>query len=154
MSELFDNFKETVHLIRAKRKELSQSIQGVLSEFLLTHPEVQKICWVQYSPYFNDGEPCVFNVHEFNFYFTDELVDEDEEGEEGYGHELPGGYKDPYALECWNKHHLCSQDTFNDCKKLEWAMHQVEDVMEDTFGSDVLVVVTREGIEVQEYEHD
>ena len=31
---------------------------------LLDDPTIGSFSWVQYTPYFNDGDPCVFNVHE------------------------------------------------------------------------------------------
>lgn len=47
---------------------------------ILEHTEVTGIAWTQYTPYFNDGEPCVFSVGEPYFCFSGvELSEEDED---------------------------------------------------------------------------
>lgn len=46
---------------------------------ILIYPEVTGIAWTQYTPYFNDGEPCVFRAGEPYFCFEGvELSDEEE----------------------------------------------------------------------------
>lgn len=44
---------------------------------ILAHPEVTGIAWTQYTPYFNDGDPCVFSVGEPYFSFQGVNVSED-----------------------------------------------------------------------------
>lgn len=48
------------------RKEMSEmgqeSIFDLFKDFFAKHPEITGIQWSQYTPYFNDGEPCVFSV--------------------------------------------------------------------------------------------
>jgi hypothetical protein len=44
----------------------TEIFQEVVSA-VLSHDEVSGICWNQYTPYFNDGEPCVFRVGEVYF---------------------------------------------------------------------------------------
>lgn len=39
----------------------------LLLVFFDTHPEVTKIGWTQYTPYFNDGDACYFRVGNFGF---------------------------------------------------------------------------------------
>jgi hypothetical protein len=44
----------------AKTKEyLSVALKG----YLATNPEVVTLGWPQYTPYFNDGDPCRFSAH-------------------------------------------------------------------------------------------
>lgn len=38
-------------------EELMESLQTVLM-----HPNIMGVGWTQYTPYFNDGDPCVFSV--------------------------------------------------------------------------------------------
>lgn len=49
-------------------------------DHLLELEEVHSVRWRQYTPYFNDGDACVFNVHEPEVLLTSEaLFDEDED---------------------------------------------------------------------------
>jgi len=63
MSELknrIDDIKQLRKVIAKQEKEL---IKEAIKTAFDTHPEVEKISWVQYTPYFNDGERCYFGVH-------------------------------------------------------------------------------------------
>jgi hypothetical protein len=42
-------------------EEFSTKIQKIFEE----NPLLQEITWRQYTPYFNDGAPCVFEVNDF-----------------------------------------------------------------------------------------
>lgn len=33
-------------------------------DFFNEHPDIHALSWRQYTPYFNDGDPCVFGVRE------------------------------------------------------------------------------------------
>lgn len=46
-------------------------------EKVIKHPEVTGIGWVQATPYFNDGEPCVFRIGEPYFSFAGTHENED-----------------------------------------------------------------------------
>lgn len=42
-------------------------IESGVQQFFEACPEVNAIFWRQYTPYFNDGEPCEFSVHDLFF---------------------------------------------------------------------------------------
>lgn len=46
-------------------------------EKVIKHPEITGIGWTQYTPYFNDGEPCVFRVGDPYFSFAGDHETED-----------------------------------------------------------------------------
>ena len=52
------------------RDALKEHMKTLFAAFFKVHPEVKTIHWVQYTPYFNDGEECVFGVHELHFTTT------------------------------------------------------------------------------------
>ena len=64
--------------IMAKKKafeaELSEFSKAALSEefkkAFAAHPDLKAIQWRQYTPYFNDGDPCTFRVTEFEMSLT------------------------------------------------------------------------------------
>lgn len=50
---------------RAKmKKEGKAALTEAFQEFFTAAPEVKAIKWIQSIPSFNDGDPCVFSVHE------------------------------------------------------------------------------------------
>ena len=57
---------EGMEVARAKVREVGKAAVGALFKaFFAQYPEVTAVGWTQYTPHFNDGDPCVFRVHEF-----------------------------------------------------------------------------------------
>lgn len=54
-------------MMQEVQNTLREQIKGVFTAFFDAHPEVKTIHWTQYAPYFNDGDECVFSVHEPHF---------------------------------------------------------------------------------------
>lgn len=108
--------------------------------FFNEHPDVKAVGWSQYTPYFNDGEECVFSLHGMYASATDER--EESFYDEGWT-EVYGDPEDGFTKESWDA-----------LSKLEEALNDAEDVLRDAFGDHVAVYVTRDGIDVEEYEHD
>lgn len=132
------------------KKEMEENAIAVISskfqEVFERHPEVKAIVWTQYAPYFNDGDPCEFSVHELNFKLTEErkrvlgLSTEDEDDDWNYW-ESDISYKDmsPVAE---------SQTALNH------FAHRNMELFESAFGDSAQVACTREGFDVGYYEHD
>lgn len=57
--------------IEEMRKEHMKSLQADFNEIIKLFfdecPKVQAVVWSQYTPYFNDGDECVFSVNEPSF---------------------------------------------------------------------------------------
>ena len=126
---------------------ISKKFKQIFEDF----NEVQAVVWVQYAPYFNDGEPCIFSVNELNFKLTKDNteaeVDEDEDADE---------YEDDdYSDYAWESDVKDSKSPVGQAEKmLNDFAQSLENIFEEAFGSDSLVICTREGFEVREYEHD
>lgn len=130
--------------IVALQKEAASQIKPLLQEFVTANPQVKAIKWAQYTPHFNDGEPCVFGVSEFGFFFEGDDLDESH-----YEGELPWrGY------EGWDKAGVCSLETYEACKGLARELSSMEDALKTLFGDHVQVSVTADGVDVEEYDHD
>lgn len=122
---------EAQKAIEAAREVCKSAFCDGIRELIAENPEIQKISWRQYTPYFNDGDECVFSVHEpyingFDAYGWNE---DDEEADEKPGKEL-----------------FERVDAF-------FGLFEESD-MKFTFGDHVRVTATAEGIEVEEYSHD
>src|SRR5262245_41017142 len=63
---------EALNALKAKMEEMKKEMAQAGKEALAVEfkrlfeewPEAQAIRWTQYTPYFNDGEPCVFSVND------------------------------------------------------------------------------------------
>lgn len=78
--EMLEGLKaELDEAIAEYQKKAGDALTQIYAEFFETAPMIQQFYWRQYTPFFNDGEACVFNVHdvEFNILATD---DRDYEG--------------------------------------------------------------------------
>lgn len=72
------SFTEIANKIEEQKKSLEEQkakflkdnqevFKGMVKEFFEECPKVQAVVWDQYTPYFNDGEECVFGVNEVYF---------------------------------------------------------------------------------------
>lgn len=141
--------------IKKKNAELKKLIADTTQESVLKDlflewfkgapKEVEAIRWTQYTPHFNDGDACVFSVHEPSLKLVGVTKDEDEEG-----------FQDVWALKYYKK---VTEEKATELSKslnaLYSDMQDLEDVMLSAFGDGYQVTITRKGdIEVDEYDHD
>lgn len=144
-----ENARQSLAAAKAAFSASMQSnMKGVFSDFMAKYPFVEKIVWKQYAPYFNDGEPCVFSVHDAEVFLVGGDYDEDyPEGETDWSLRRMIGSITENGDEI-------TQEFYNDFKAISQLLQSDDDTMRDIFGSDSKVTVTRGGIDVDEYEHD
>lgn len=139
-------------------EELQPILQAVLDD-----PTIVEFGWRQYTPYFNDGEPCTFGVHGTWVRTTaDEDADQDEL--EMWGHrslgKVPGEFvHNPETnTRQWQTRPYEGPDEarYHRCKALEKAVEggHFENVLLEAFGDHAEITVRRDGIEIEFYEHD
>lgn len=139
---MFKGLGRLNRIITDARKQVQEQGQTVIkeafAELFAAHPELEAVKWTQYTPYFNDGEPCTFSVNEWSAKIKGvTLKYQDEEG----------------FSERWD---------FRDAQAYDWLIQDIDrlfkladdDAMEATFGDHVEVVATRDGFDVDEYSHD
>ncbi len=126
----------------ALRKELQNLCKDAFQETILSlfdkHTWVESFSWRQYSPYWNDGDECVFSVHSYNDEILlngMDLYNYDEEPEEERG-TLPENAETVY------------EEFASALQKFE------DDDLQTMFGNHAEVTVTRNGINVESYDHD
>lgn len=152
MSKLFDELSALKEAYDTKLVEEGEAaVKELFKEFFDKYPRAETITWRQYTPYFNDGDPCYFSVHEMTLEMNEdesgpEEGDEDEEeDDDDYG---DGDY-DSYSLRASDDPHL--KQMGEDFRNLEAIP---DDVMEHVFGDHVKVTATRDGFDINEYSHD
>lgn len=73
MSEMKKRYEQALAEFNEKKAELEKVLSASGRELLkeifepYLRPPLRGLVWRQYTPYFNDGEPCVFNLYEPDF---------------------------------------------------------------------------------------
>ncbi|MBX9392229.1 hypothetical protein K4749_01110 [Streptomyces sp. TRM72054] len=142
---------------RVEQKPL-EDLQPIL-QAVLDDPTIVEFGWRQYTPYFNDGDPCEFSAHGLWVRTTDD-EDADEDELEMWGHRSLGkvsGHRDQATGE-WvtDPYQGPDEARYLRCKELEKAVEggAFEVVLLKAFGDHAEVTVRRDGIEVEFYSHD
>lgn len=107
---------------------------------LLALPGVESVKWEQYTPYFNDGDACVFGVHDPRVLIAGS---EEEAGE----------YEDGY-LTSWDDELRDHPDVKEALKSFEEAHEHSENFLRDSFGDHAEVFATTAGFTIEECSHD
>jgi hypothetical protein len=139
---------------RQKAVDIAKAHMGkYLQVFLEETPEIGAFGWSQFTPYFNDGEECIFRLNDV-YFLPKNKVKESLEFHDVYDGE-DSFYVSEYRLQ---KGELgdtgVSLETYRACKKLKDMLNEQEEIMKDVFGDHVYVLVTVDGVTVEEYEHD
>ena len=150
IDQLINEYSEFRNRFQAQAQDL---FKDCVKDLFAAVPEITVIKWTQYTPYFNDGEACVFRVGSPTFSNAadpdnvsawGELSDENE-GEWAF----EGNYGMPDALKN-------DMDKFRAVRDFSAIVDngEMEEVFEAMFGDHVMVTITRDGIDVSDYEHD
>jgi hypothetical protein len=122
------------------KKAGATAVGALFKKFFEEYPTVTAIGWLQYTPYFNDGESCEFSVREP--YLTTKK-DLDFESVSSLDDEEETGFLDSYSLKGQGKEAL-----------FRLARSMNDDIFETAFGDHVMVIATPAGFHVSEYDHD
>ena len=134
-----------------------------LLDDLLDEPNVEAVRWRQYTPYFNDGEPCIFGVGEFKVKLgkgqksTYMLTDDDDEEDDD---EDSADWLDLYDVQRYDQEqrryvvkaeHLSIGPKLTD---LGESSSHFEDFLGATFGDHATITATKAGFDIAEYDHE
>ena len=173
--------------IEEKRESFKKEAQKVfkkLTDLVFNQfPKINSITWCQYTPYFNDGEECVFTLHEPCFsnasaeYALENIEYGQNDGEDNSVEMLVVDNAEFSKVEVWDiptrslrpfsEEEKFSQEDYvalgiENQQQLAIlnALNNLMDsdighhILKDTFGNDVKVVASREGFAIADYEHD
>lgn len=139
-------YKDTLAQIETLRKqafaeagaEFAEHSKGLFGK----HPKLESFSWTQYTPYFNDGEECVFGVNRENLDFK-------------YGGEE---YEDigEWNLKPESSRYATFPEDFRPAAAdvLDFVGQFSEDDLREMFGDHKRVVVTAAGADAQDYDHE
>jgi hypothetical protein len=142
--------------------ELRPLLEAVLGDELIA-----SFGWRQYTPYFNDGDACVFSVHGFWVATVNDDPDTRTDNEDLYiGEYQYGAHKSLGQRQRRWSHDRGDVDllpyegsneaTYDRCYELSRAIEggHFDNVLLDAFGDHAEIKVTRDGITVDSYSHD
>jgi hypothetical protein len=132
----YEALKTEISEAQEKVRTLVKGIlPAIMKDFFTRHPDVHGIGWVQYAPYFNDGEACTFSRHEVSIWLTEDSL------EENGWHE-----GDQYGLKGEQR---------KDFDKIVDVVEEIDEhFLEDLYGDGVSVLFTKNGVEVSSHSHD
>ncbi len=157
LQELKQKQKELTEI----KKQILQKSNEVFDEFckdiFIKCPRLESFGWSQYTPYFNDGDTCVFNVNIDYLYINGQSVDDSEwinkKNITKYGE--------------WNREQKQyigreEEDNPNYDEELVDIYEQISSFLSNfdndfymsKFGDHVEITITKTGIDVFECEHD
>ncbi len=130
ISEIMNKKKEYEALLSEMGEK---ALKDEFKKFFDANPTVDALRWTQYTPYFNDGDPCTFRMGDWTYRNAGD-EDGDEDLEDGFQYV-------PYGKHPINEA-LSSIDAVDN------------DVFQMVFGDHVEITATRDGFTVDEYHHD
>jgi hypothetical protein len=147
------DFKEIKKSIKKLQDEAKKQVANLFKEaandLFKENPQLIDFGWEQYTPYFNDGDECIFRTSSgyprINGY-DNNTGDFDEECYTSNGELLPDQTKYPKLTD--------KQKEALEKKVINFLNNFEDDDYKSMFGDHQQIVVTREGIEVTDYEHD
>jgi hypothetical protein len=144
---------ELIEMKSALDKKLADEAEKTVSEefavLLQAHPRLQAVRWTQFTPHFNDGEPCEFGMNG---------VDVAVQGFQGSGSEEDDDVPGRFWIDDYTDRKTIDDDevwaSISAARALFKRLESIEEVCEAAFGDHAQITVTRDSIEVIEYEHD
>lgn len=141
---------------------------------VLTTPGVAAVRWRQYTPYFNDGDPCEFGVGEFYLRPGDPLAaegvdperDDDEDVyDDDSDDEESGSYGDGFQdvsdltrtwdpIKNWFVDLAVPHPGAAPLQALNDVSDHFENALREGFGDHAIITATRDGFQVEEYSHE
>lgn len=159
MAKLFDELTALKEAYDTKlAEEGEEAVKELFKEFFDKYPRAETVTWNQYTPYFNDGDPCYFSVGEMTLELNEEEEDVKEDG--GPEDEDEEDDDEDYDDEDEYEHSSYSLNLSDDpvLKQMGEDFGTLEgipdDVLEHVFGDHVKITATRDGFRVTEYSHD
>ena len=161
----FDKLLEEQNELRVRFQAKAQELfKQTTKEFFEKNPAVTAIVWTQYTPFFNDGDTCEFNVNDPYFTNANEEQMDDITSYGEYQGEDEGVWSESDWVLCGDSEYCVKQRASmnlegvdpQSIKKFSKLIQSgdMEDVMKAVFNDHVRVVATRSGFDVDEYDHD
>lgn len=169
VKDIEDNIENLIEDFEKVKKEYQTKLQKAFKQafkiFWDQNPKIRAVVWQQYTPYFNDGEPCEFGRHDL-WAMTKEGYKKWKE-DSGYAeeycaytvdweHRKSTNYKkDEYKyIPNEGETGITDEECTQVAKHIELISKLPNEIFLDMFGDHVEIVASRTGFSVEDYEHD
>jgi len=161
-SEIKAVLKETEEAQSVIRANTKKTV-GMLKDLINATPEVLAVRWSQYTPGFNDGEPCEFSVNDLEIKFNPEYLPvntettyNDRGEEEEDDHFVAPDYMEDFFNHQMDVLNVKQVSLVEKKTKLFYKIHEAlsgaTGALEEAFGNNVQITVSRNGIEKEDYD--
>lgn len=151
IDNLIDEYNQAKKQFQQKMKS---EFKGFFKQFFEQNPEVTTVSWRQYTPYFNDGDACVFSCYaEYAFATNAEDYEKIRYGEY-LGEDPENVWIDDADYGSINEE-LIPDHVVKNMEELRRILGKVPDeIYLELFGDHVTVYAHKEGFTVEDYKHD
>ena len=152
-----EKIKAELEAFEAKKKvfveDLRKEFPTMFKELFDKSEKIESFGWVQYTPYFNDGDTCEFRVRCDDPYVNGEYIDECDWYDWRIKYYLKGDEK--YANLLTENPEL-DIESYKVVEEFISVINSIpEDFLKDLFGDHAQITIHKDGrVEVDEYEHD
>jgi hypothetical protein len=130
LNEVNDLIKSFEEQRKALVDKLKPNFSSLFADFFEKYPEVLNIYFTAYTPYFNDGDACTYNVHEA-------MYETEEEGDELGWEYTP------------------TTERGKDFKVVKETLGSIPDEIIEQLFDEGKIIINRDGsVDVEEYDHD
>lgn len=152
---------DTIH--KQIRAVGEKSLLEITNEFFKLNPGITAVYWKQYTPWFNDGDQCVFNVYDLECTNAGNLELFLQNKDKYLGRHPKTWWNDTMSdlSNFWDKDMIKimkEQGGYDEtsCAELKkiFLPPRMNDILLSIFGDHVTVVITREGVKTMECEHE
>jgi hypothetical protein len=138
-NNILEQIKVVNDFTNSYRNEMKKLVHNVFNAYFESFPEVKTIHWTQYTPYFNDGDECVFTINDINISTKpyNEILNVYDEDEDDVTAEL-----------------LDALESTKEFSHIKDFIYENENYFNYVFGDGYWIKVSRDGYHIEEYDHE
>jgi hypothetical protein len=147
--------KEKIKAIEKLREEYTKQskvlIHELAQDLLSLDPAIRGVTWAQYTPYFNDGDPCTFGINDPALILARSFADQYKDSMYcNSSNENEGEYE--FSSQA-NKVQGLQPITLA-LREFSRFLNENSSVAQEVFGDGVKVTITRDKVTIDEFDHD
>lgn len=146
LNEVQANLQEVDQIKENIKSNIEQVILREAKAINQEYPEVIQMSWYQYTPGFNDGDPCVFSIGAVGFFTEAALNQAAEEGEDISGYNIEE-YDITYDLEDGPL-----KTRLNNLSDLVFKLEEFMGALYGTWGAQIHINMVTGDLTVEEYD--
>lgn len=132
-------------------------VEEMAKDIFDAFPCVRAIQWTQYTPYFNDGEPCYFSVNEARLALNEDFMESLQASEKQCLYECHDDFTE-FSYRLTDHPNTPTAQVLRKIKEaleeFQGVLNNLSEAMEEAFGDHQQITISRNGVEAEEYSHN